>query len=283
MKEKIIFILIINLLFNTVIYGHGRSDEMEHKLNSKPPAWLSLAQPIKLKPADKSADITDDFRPLRGDSESTRDRVKIPSRGIEIKVDYPISWFSGSSLSPDGTKLIINSGTTPHLYEISPAGKHREIPIQLPNITYDDGLKGFITGWSWASNDVLVGSSEIADERGHELIESRLYVFHLKEMALARIDISSLKIPNSNSIEIISVGSDLQHLKLRIGDEVMLVKADLKSAPKPLSASQPMTTHKDGTEDKNDFSGPPILWLVIGGILVVVLALFLMIIKRKKD
>jgi hypothetical protein len=130
-------------------FAHGRSEEMTDMLNAPVPEWMSLAEPIKVEPVEEQSLHTAlSFRPRSGGATNSRNRVQIPNRGIEFQVDYSIDWTGnneeglGVSLSPDGTKLMVNSGTTPHLYEITPDGGHREVPIQLPYVTYDDGLKG---------------------------------------------------------------------------------------------------------------------------------------------
>ncbi|MEY3394313.1 MAG: hypothetical protein RL346_549 [Verrucomicrobiota bacterium] len=233
--------------------AHGRSAEMIRMLNAPVPDWMSLAEPVKVEPTtEQSLPAAQSFRPRSGGATNSRNRVQIPERGIEFQVDYSIVWTGnnaeglGVSLSPDGTKLIVSSGTGPHLYEIDSNGQHKEIPIRLPEVTYDDGPKGFISKWAWAGDDVLIGKSGITDERGHELLEVRFYLFHLKEQALARLDLSALKISDDIAgLEIAGIGNDLEHLKIRLGDREFAVKADLKSPPrllaKPDSAPTPNT------------------------------------------
>jgi hypothetical protein len=244
MKAPLLAVFWLSLGFNA--FAHGRSEEMIRELNAPVPDWMFLAKPIKVEPIrDQFLPLPHSFRPRSGGATNSRNRVQIPERGIEFHVDYSIDWTGnnaggeGVSLSPDGTKLIVNSGTTPHLYEISPNGEHREVPIRLPHVTYDEGPKGFITKWSWAGRDVLVGRSGITDERGHELIEARLYAFHLKEQALARLDLSALNLPEDTAgLEIAGIGEDIEHLRIRLGDRDFAVKADLKSPPKRLAAAK---------------------------------------------
>ncbi|MBB5353742.1 hypothetical protein HNR46_004003 [Haloferula luteola] len=131
---------------------------------------------------------------------------------------------------------------TSRLYEVASDGEHREVPIRLPHVTYDDGLKGFITRWSWAGNDVLVGHAEITDGAGDEIIEERIYVFHMQEQALARLDLSALNLSDTASLEIASIGEDLEHLRVRLGDREFAVKADLKSPPRLLERPDPAPT-----------------------------------------
>lgn len=195
------------------------------------PSWLSIGAAIKVDTADKTADDQTAFRPISGDSQSTRDRVTIPGRGIEIKVDYPISWYRGSSLSPDGTKLIINSGTESKVYEILPNGSHRAIEIRLPRVTHDAGPKGFITGWSWADNKTLIGEAEIDTEKG-EFIERRIYVLHLNESVLSRLDLKALNLPSTEGLTVSKVGLELDRLRISVGSSEFTVKADLKTPPK---------------------------------------------------
>jgi hypothetical protein len=233
--------------------AHGRSAEMIRMLNAPVPDWLSIAEPIKVEPTDEqSLPAPQSFRPRSGGATNSGNRVQIPARGIEFQVDYPIAYTGnnaeglGVSLSPDGAKLIVSSGTGPHLYEIAPNGGHREVPMRLPDVTFDDGPKGFISRWSWASDEVLIGSGEVTDERGHELLEVRFYLFHLKEQALTRLDLSALKLPDDTAgLEIAGIGRDLEHLQIRLGDREFAVKADLKSPPrllkKPDTAPIPKT------------------------------------------
>ncbi|NLG34680.1 MAG: hypothetical protein GX548_04930 [Lentisphaerae bacterium] len=99
-------------------------------------------------------------------------------------------------------------------------------------MTYDEGPKGFITKWSWVSNDVLLGRAGITDDTGHEIIDVRLYVFHMKERALARLDLSALNLPDTAGIQIAGIGEDMKHLRLRSGDRSFAVKADLTAPPR---------------------------------------------------
>ncbi len=251
MRISLLAVFCLSLCLDAL--AHGRSAEMIRMLNAPVPDWMSLAEPVKVEPIDEQSLLApQSFRPRSGGATNSGNRVQIPERGIEFQVDYPIVYTGnnaeglGVSLSPDGTKLIVSSGTGPHLYEVDPNGGHREIPVRLPDVTYDEGPKGFISRWSWAGNEVLVGSGEIVDERGHELLEVRFYLFHLKEQALARLDLSALKLPDDTAgLEIASIGHDLKHLKIRLSDREFTVKADLKSPPsllsKPDSAPRPET------------------------------------------
>lgn len=213
-------------------FGHGWSEEMKRELNTPAPDWLVVGESIKVDGTKQTAPDKSVYRPISGDSQSTRDRVTIPGRGIEIKVDYPISWYRGSSLSPDGTKLIINSGTESKVYEILASGQHRQIELKLPRVTYDAGPKGFIAGWSWADNNTLIGEAEIDNEKG-EFIEKRIYIFHAKESMLSRLDVSGLGLPTTEGLTVTKVADDLTGIKLSLGDASFAVKADLKSVPQP--------------------------------------------------
>ncbi len=264
------------------VFAHGRSQEMIDMLNAPVPEWMSLEEPIKVVPVEDGAlPAATSFRLRSGGATNSRNRVQIPQRGIEFEVDYSIDWTGnneeglGVSLNTDGTMLLVNSGTTPHLYEITSSGKHRELPIQLPKVTYDEGAKGFITKWSWAGNNALIGRSGITDERGHELLEVRFYLFHLKEKTLARLDLSELKLPEDIAgIEIVSIGDDLEHMRIRLGESVFTVKTDLKSPTKPLSS--------DSGTNQADTLNPSMLWLVIAAVLVFAFAFGIILIKRKR-
>ncbi|MCB1097918.1 MAG: hypothetical protein KDN22_20265 [Verrucomicrobiae bacterium] len=242
METFLIFILWLSLCSGV----NGQSEEMIKELNAPVPSWMSLAEPVRVEPmGGESVPDPESFRPRSGGATNSRNRVQIPARGIEFQVDYSIDWTGnnaeglGVSLSPDGTKLIVNSGLTSHLYEITPNGEHREIPVQVPHITYDKGVNGFITKWSWADNDLLVGRAGITDESGHVIVEVRLYVFHLEEMALARLDLSALEMDSNDPpiVGVVSVGKDLSRLVLSVGDERVIASADLKSPPKLLAKS----------------------------------------------
>ena len=203
---------------------------MKRELNSPAPDWLVVGSSIKVDGTKETTPDESAYRPLCGDSQSTRDRVTLPNRGIEIRVDYPISWYRGSSLSPDGTKLIINSGTESNVYEILASGQYRPIGLKLPHVTYDAGPKGFIAGWSWAGNHTLIGEAEIDNEKG-EFIEKRIYVFHEKAGMLSRLDVSDLGLPTTEGLTVTKVAADLTGLKLSVGNASFAVKADLKSVP----------------------------------------------------
>jgi len=232
MKTRFLFALLLTILMEApMAFGQGWSEQMKQELNAQTPDWLSIGATIKVDRADKTADDQTEFRPISGDSQSTRDRVTIPGRGIEIKVDYPISWYRGSSLSPDGTKLIINSGTDSKVYEILPNGSHRAIELRLPRVTYDAGPKGFIAGWSWADNKTLIGEAEIDNEKG-EFIEKRIYVFHVGKSALSRLDVSALNLPTTEGLTVSKVGLELDRLRISVGSSEFTVKADLNAPTK---------------------------------------------------
>jgi hypothetical protein len=214
------------------LFGHGWSDEMRHELNTPAPDWLVVGTSIKVHSAKQATPDESVYRPISGDSQSTRDRVTIPSRGIEIKVDFPIDWYRGSSLSPDGIKLVINSGMKSSVLEIRPDGSYRDVKLRLPHVTYDAGFKGFITGWSWIDNNTLIGEAGIDTEEG-EFIESRFYIFYVKEGVLSRLDLSGLGLPTTEGLTVTKVAADLTGFKLSLGDASFAVKADLKSVPQP--------------------------------------------------
>ena len=225
-------------LIATHSLGHGWSEDMRLELNTPAPDWLVVGASIKVHGTEQANPDKSVYRPLSGDSQTTRDRVTIPSRGIEIKVDYPISWYRGSSLNPDGNKLIVNSGTESKIYEILASGQHRQIELKLPRLTYDAGPKGFITGWSWADNNTLIGEAEIDNEKG-EFIEKRIYIFYAKESILSRLDINDLGLPTTEGLTVTKVATDLTGLRLSLGDADFAVKADLNSLPPPAKRELP--------------------------------------------
>ena len=234
-------------------FGHGWSEEMRRELNSPAPDWLIVGARIKVDETKQATPDESAYRPISGDSQSTRDRVTIPGRGIEIKVDYPISWYRGSSLSPDGTKLIINSGTESKVYEILASGQHRQIELKLPRVTYDAGPKGFIAGWSWADNDTLIGEAEIDNEKG-EFIEKRIYIFHAKQGVLSRLDVSGLGLATTEGLTVTKVAADLTGLRLSVGEADFAVKADLQSVPPPAEKQTP--SNESSVSEPTSLSAP---------------------------
>lgn len=213
-------------------------EQMTQELNAKGPEWLSLGVPIKAEPVTSLPGDPMVFRSRSGGATNSRYRVQIPSRGIQMGLGYEIDWTgndavgTGVSLSPDGTRLVVNTGPTSHLYAIERNGSFSEVPVQLPHVTYDPGRKGYLRRWSWADDQTLVAQAKITDETGDEVVENRLYVFHTKERMLSRIDLSALNLTDADGIELVGIGTDLSQLKLSIGNAVVLVKADLKSPPK---------------------------------------------------
>ena len=237
---KIRFLLTLLLAISMEVpmaLGHAWSEQMKQELNAPPPDWLSIGAPIKVEPDGTTTKGEPKFRPRSGGVTNSRNRVQIPARGIEIRLDYEIDWSGdndagvGASLNPDGTKLIINSGMRSRVLEILPDGSHRAIELRLPHVTYDGGSKGFITGWSWADNQTLIGNAEIDTEQG-EFIERRIYVFHVKESALSRLDLSALNLPTTEGLRVSKVGHELDRLSISVGNSEFTVKADLKSPPK---------------------------------------------------
>jgi hypothetical protein len=217
-------------------------------------------------------------------------------------VDYAIDYTgdneagTGSSLSPDGARLIVNSGPSSHLYEILPNGDSREVPLQLPHVTYDAGRKGYLRGWSWADDQTLIGYAEIDDDAGHEVLESRIYVFHMKERVLSRLDLSALNLPTGAWVEVNKVGSDLNHLKIIVGNSEFTVKADLKSPPRiekpetdaskttaplvtPKQSAQKAPEAKPVTPSEEPASTPWLVWAVL---IVAAIGLLWLVLKKRK-
>lgn len=286
-----------------IALAHGRSEQMTRELNAKAPEWLSIGVPIKVEPVISLPSDQIVFRSRSGGATNSRNRIQIPSRGIEIKLGYNIDWAGnneagiGVSLSPDGKRLIVNAGPTSHLYEIEANGTYREVPLQLPHVTYDEGPKGYLREWSWADDQTLVARAEITDEAGHEIIENRIYVFHMKERVLSRLDLNALNLPTTDGLEITKVGSDLNHLKIIVGNSEFTVKADLKSplkiemsetrAPKKTASpavhnqSAPTTPEmKAVTTSEKPISSTPSN--IIVGLIVVVIGLLWLFLKKRK-
>jgi hypothetical protein len=288
MKTPWVIIIWLSLCLETS--AHGRSEKLIRELNSPVPDWMSPAEPIKAEPAEaQSLTSSLSFRQRPGGATNSRNRVRIPERGIEFQLPHPIDWRGvneegyGVSLHPDGTKFLANSGMTTRLYEISLGEELREIPLQLPHVTYDEGLKGWILGWSWAGDHLLVGRAEITDEAGHEILEGRLYVFYLKERALARLDLSSLDLPDNAGIEVVGIGDDLGHLRIRSGGRDWAVKADLKSPPRLVAkAASGPTPETPSTTLPGERPSSSTLWLVLALAILAAIGLVWLLLKKRK-
>jgi hypothetical protein len=284
------------------VTAHVKSEQMNRELNAKTPEWLSIGVPVKVEPVISLPNDQIVFRSRSGGATNSRNRIQIPSRGIEIKLDYNIDWTGnneagiGVSLSPDGKRLIVNSGPTSHLYEIEANGTYREVSLQLPHVTYDGGLKGYLREWSWADDQTLVARAEIADEAGHEVIENRFYVFHTKERALSRLDFSAFNLPTTDGLELTQVGSDLNHLKFIVGNHEFIAKADLKTPPtleKPearVKKTAPHAVHKQPAPKRLEVKAvtmsnkvaSSIPWSILVILLVTVVGLLWLMLKKRK-
>lgn len=300
-------------LFCGAVFGHGRSEELTKLLNSPVPEWLSLASPIKVEASSKNFASLDkeSFLPRSGGVTHSRNRVYIPAKNFVHEFPYKLQWRGnneeahGAFLSPDGTRLLTNSGKAPffRLYDFE-NNQLEEVEILLPRITYDEGLKGFIYTWYWASDEVLIGYAEILDEQMHELVESRLYAFQLESQSLARLDLSALDLNPDDPpfVEVVSVGKDLSELILDVGGTRVLTKADLKSPHKILDEessskrserakpekiqvrSSPATSSQKPLEKTSPEEGmaenkSSLPWIIAGVLLVGILALLFKVIK----
>ena len=298
------FMILAFLSFGRGALAYPRSEQVIEELNAKKPEWLSLGSPIKAEPVTSPPGDQAVFRTRSGEVTNSRNRVQIPSRGIQIELDYEIDWTgnneagTGVSLSPDGKRLVVNSGPISHLYEIEPDGSHREAMLQLPHVTYDSGIKGYLRGWSWADDQTLIAQAEITDESGHKIIENRIYVFHMKDRALSRLDLSALNLLANDSIEVVGIGNDLNQLKLSVGGALVVAKADLKSPPKieikkpnPQSVSASFDADKQlpGIQAHLDLvaqstsEGPAVkpTWSIIAVLIVATFCLFWLLKNRR--
>lgn len=218
--------------------GEDRTDEVQKELTAPAPDWLTIGESIKVNPANPEVITASSFRPINGNASNPQNPVKKPATTPDCGMIQVVEDLSrrARSLSPDGKKLIINSGTVSRVYEILPDGSQNPIDFKLPRVTYDEGPKGFITGWSWADDTTLIGEALIMHEK--QFIEHRLYVFHSKQKVLSRLDLSPLNLPINIAARLIvtEASHDLQSLKLAALGSVMTVSADLKSPPKLLNA-----------------------------------------------
>ncbi len=289
-------IIVFSLLGLPCAFAHGRSQEMIDMLNAPPPEWLTIGKPVIVEPSSHTSDGKVVFRTMSGNSIHTGNRVRIPDRGINIEFDYEIRRRYGSSLSPDGTRLIVNAWDESRVYEILPDGSHRKIEIMLPYVTYDPGPKGFITRWSWGSDNALIGLSEITDVKGHEVIENRIYVFFTLERVLSRFDLDRLGLQSMDGLKMSGVGNDLEHVKFSVQGKEFIVKADLKTPPEPMrigraGSSAPgsperrpplsVRTHPPGEPNPDGHTPARTPWLVIA--LVVATSGLLWRLFRKRE
>lgn len=282
-----------------MLFGHGWSEQMRQQLNAPLPNWLSIGAETKVFPSDEIAQDQAAYRPVSGDSKSTRNRVIIPGRGIEIKVDYPIRWYRGSSLSPDGSILIINAGMRSLVYKLLPDGSHFPVEMNLPQVTYDAGPKGFISCWSWADSNTLIGEAEIDTEKG-EFIERRIYVFHVDEGVMSRLDISALNQPSTEGLTVSKVGVAMNRLVLSVGGSEFAVNADLKTTPKiiskpvfrkeadsvstnePNASPKPVASPGQNTTAQDSPPAPSIPWVLIIVLSMLTFIFLCVFIKRKQ-
>ncbi len=265
------FIMGLGLAWIANAVAHGRSEEMIRTLNAPPPDWLTLAEPIKVEPAKEGVTGMIDHSRFRDPSGGIilYNGIQIPKLGIvlELDLDHGISpsllpYKPAVSLSPDGTRLVVNDGTDAYLYEIGADGEVTEDPTQVPFVTYDKGPKGFISYWFWASNDVLLGYASPLDERGDYELENRLYAFHTGTRSLARLDLSTFD-PDPNypdeppMFEVVSVGKDFSELALNVnGGNTVRVKADLKAPHKLIPASSQETIGQPSTPGRSAIISP---------------------------
>ncbi len=256
MKGLVLMVGLV-LVWLTDTAAQRRSDEMIRTLNAPPPDWLSLAEPIKVEPIEGGMQDLDQsrFRSPSGGVMHGTHHIEIPKLNlvVELDEDRRINSPGDASISPDETKLVVNCGTDVYLYEIREDGQLTNFPVQVPHVTYDEGPKWFISNWVWASNDVLLGFSDIEDEKGYEILETRFYAFHIGTSSLARLDLSRLRNgPHAPMFELVSVGKDLSELVISMEGEdyttkTVRVKADLKSPHKLIQAQKTIKEPVPGT------------------------------------
>ena len=117
----------------------------------------------------------------------------------------------------------------------------------------------------------------------------------MKDQALARLDLSSLNLPDTAGIEIASIGEDLEHLRIRLGDREFAVKANLKSPPRLVAKpdSQPVpgtqsnaqppepTKSPEATPTSAEESPSPTRWPVVVVVVAALVLLWALLKKRK--
>ncbi len=211
---------------------NGEGIDLE-KFYPKKPSWLTLGPVIKAESAGKDASGATAFRPRSGGLVNSRHRVRMSDRRVLFETDLTLDWAGndeegrGCSLSPNGKKLILSGGGRPSLYGISTKGEVVKVPQRFPDMTYQEDRRGFLGGWSWADDETVLGTVEIY-EANSAVVETRLYVYHVEKQILRRVDLKELKLPSNKQVEVIAIGKDMQHLKLRIDGQEILVKADMR-------------------------------------------------------
>jgi len=235
-----VVLLIIGLV--GLLYSHGIGEDHIDLLNSPAPDWLTVTGPLVAKPIEDGIDTVqqNNFRRvLTNEVQNTRYSVTIPHLGVNFETDYPIFYSfnpdvgSGVSLSPDEKTLLTNSGRKVRFYDVSDKDDIVELDIEVPSVTYDEGEKGIILSWSWGSNDILVGDATIESPDGHDVTETRLYLYDIKDKVLTRLDLSNLKHdtnPEGRYVyDLVSVNKNLNEIIVSVNGIKHLLSADLKS------------------------------------------------------
>src|SRR5690606_5539925 len=106
-------ILILLLLLSI---ANARPPEIEDELNAPVPNWLFIAEPIVVTAEAQDDSEGEVFRPPGGGAVYGRRIFQLPDSEVDWMVDYEIGLMNGVSVSPDGTRVIVNSGITPHFY-----------------------------------------------------------------------------------------------------------------------------------------------------------------------
>jgi len=246
MKKRTLTIVVFML--TAMVHGWATEAEENFDLNGNPPEWLKFGEPIKVYPSKEKVDPSM-VRSRSGDIKHTRNKVTILNRNIEVTLpdDFPITLGVGASLSPDGTKLIINSGDRIKAFEIRKDGSYHPMEIDVPHVTYDTTERGWISNWSWIDNETLMGEAEITDRFGHITLESRIYLYNVKTKILAQLDLSAFRKTHPDGVSIAGIGKDLNSLQFGTGEAAFKAKADMRSPLKVRKSKSPTPAPKTAT------------------------------------
>ncbi len=246
MLRAVAILCLITGSLGLVLADQGHSEPYREYLNQPKPEWLNIGEPIKVaENAGFDASISfpeagDDGLELR----VTRYSISLPQKDIAIKFEHSISgwteWDNARQkwLSPNGRTLIVDTDSYTagglRVYEILGQGSYREIAFVYPELTFDSSDRGTLSGWRWASNDVLLAESAIENEDTGEHKSSRVYAYHWKEKILSRLDLDSLNLGDFDYGEIVGVSQDADYIRIRIDGDTYTLKSDLNSTPKLL-------------------------------------------------
>jgi len=218
--------------------GHeGHSESYKEYLNQPTPVWLKIGEPTE---AEIVEGAESNLPPLSGTVIAYPVSVSIPANNITITFQGQVaggaSWGAKKDnwLSPDGRRLIVQAEGAPRVFEVLGEESYREIDVDIPDVTYGSSLRGQLFGWCWVSDDVLVGNAVLENQDSGEYEGIQIYVYHVEEKVLSRLNLESLNLSDLEGLEIVQIESETSRIQFRIGDESFTVKAGLKMPSKLL-------------------------------------------------